>query len=276
MFEIITDASLGLEKTNEYILSIQVSLGGFSFSVINPKGNQLLTLKQTPLKISDERFIARRFREWIETERIVHRDFCKTRIVVETEKFTIIPESFYVTEKNEGILHLLTETEKNQEICETRVESQDARLLFILPHMLKDVVASHFRNFTFLHPVKLFLEKLPEINKENGLILLFSSTILFVGVFNKVKLILANSFKITHSNDVLFFVLTVLKQLRINPHDAGLFIGGETQNHPKMLSDLERYFDRPVFLNPSPEIQIAQGLFDGPLYPFYSILTLAE
>jgi hypothetical protein len=53
MFDFVID-SFDLEKTNEYILSIQINLDGFSFSIYSPVENKFVGSKVVPLKISNE------------------------------------------------------------------------------------------------------------------------------------------------------------------------------------------------------------------------------
>ena len=48
MHDLVTEESFDLEKTYEYILSIQVSLDGFSFSILDITRKKYLALKSYP------------------------------------------------------------------------------------------------------------------------------------------------------------------------------------------------------------------------------------
>ena len=98
MFEFDTDAAFDIEKTSEYILSIQVSLDGFSFSVVHPGNNRILAFKHTPLKISSESILSRHFESWTSTEDLWTKPFRKTRLIVFSPRFSLIPEIFYQKE----------------------------------------------------------------------------------------------------------------------------------------------------------------------------------
>ena len=46
MYDLVNETGFNLEKSQEYILSIQISLDGFSFSVVSPSDNKLLAFKK--------------------------------------------------------------------------------------------------------------------------------------------------------------------------------------------------------------------------------------
>src|SRR5680860_695844 len=122
MYDLVIDKSFDLKKTNNYILSIQVSLGGFSFSVVQPQNNQLLVLKHTPLKISKEQFLTRRLKEWINSEEILQKNYRNCRLIVFTEKFTLLPEHLFFEEKSREIMQLFYELNADENVKVNRIE----------------------------------------------------------------------------------------------------------------------------------------------------------
>lgn len=273
MYELITDKTFDLKKTNEYKLSIQVSLGGFSFSIIQPEENRLLALKNSPLKISNERFIARRVSEWIESEEILQQKFSEVRVIVSTGKFSLVPENFYLAEKNKKITGLFFDSDNNTKIVENRIDPFNLHLLFTLPDQLENALKGSFNNCSFLHPVKLMIEQLPEIKSENGLILLFEATSFFIILFDKNQLLMVNSFKITHANDILYYVLTSMKQMKIVAGKTQLFIVGQVIQKEETESRLKDYFKSVELLNPNSSLNFDPELFKYPLYPFITLLS---
>jgi hypothetical protein len=65
MNALTTDPAFDINRTEEYKLSIQVSLDGFSFSVVHVHENRLLAFGQFPITVSSESFLGRRFTEWL-------------------------------------------------------------------------------------------------------------------------------------------------------------------------------------------------------------------
>ena len=71
MSELVSYEWFDIEKTYKYILSIQVSLDGFSFSVLSQHEDNVLAFKTNQLKISSAALIPRRFNDWLESEELL-------------------------------------------------------------------------------------------------------------------------------------------------------------------------------------------------------------
>lgn len=238
----LSEESFDLEKTYEYILSIQVSLGGFSFSVVCPTENRLLAFKTTPLKISSPSLIARRFDEWYRSESLLHHPFKKTRVIVFGDKFTLVPRHLYKNNTASEITGLLFDSNQTPELAENLVEKIDAKLLFSLPNGLNEAIRRIIGECEIVHPAKALINAFPETAKPHGLVVLFNENSLYLLLANRNKVLLANSFRINHANDVVYFVLTTLKQMGISSKSTSLIVTGKSGKHGESLSLLEKYF----------------------------------
>ena len=264
MYGLVTDESFELEKTNDYILSIQVCLDGFSFSIIHHQEKRLLALQHMPLTISSERFITRRFNEWLESEEMFQRTFHEIRLIVASEKFALIPDSLYNPNYKRTVIQPVLETDATEDISENFIEAFGIKLIFTLPSQLKNTL----QDVEIVHPVKLLIEKRPAISTKNGLILWFNSGRCYFILYTNSQLILANYFKITHENDVIYYVLTTFKQLEVLPANTQLFMAGEMAEKESIQNLFQKYFSSVDFLHPENEMQIEYEIFGGPLHPF--------
>ena len=238
-----SEASFDLEKSYEYILSIQVSLNGFSFSVILPsEENKLLAYKNISIKISSNSLLNRHFTEWLKTEAIIHNTFKKTRIIVSNEFFALVPEDFFQESLKTLFPHLLFDEKIKVEMAENVIPSLNAKLVFALPIGLNETIQSHIGECEVIHPVKLVLNHLPEISNENGLVLFFDVKNFYAVLFNKQTVLLTNNFKIAHATDVMYFVLTMLKQLNISINTTKIFHTGLLENNVEFEGILKNTF----------------------------------
>ena len=229
------------DKTQEYTLFIRVSLDGFSFSAVNISEKQLVAYNATPLKISNETFLARRFNEWLKSEKIFQNEFNKTVIIFDTEKFTIVPDDYYDCDFKSEIINLIFETTGEIEIEEIKISEFNARLLFCIPPDFKDVTGLHFKNLEITHPVKTLIENLPDNDKKFRLITHFNKQYFYVLLFNETNLLLSNSFAISHENDAVFYILSLLKQMSVAKHEVDLFVSGDIAIDSKLYSELQKY-----------------------------------
>ena len=242
MSELVSFEGFDVEKTYEYILSIQVSLDGFSFSVLSQHDDKILAFKTIQLKISSTSLIPRRFDDWLKSEDLLQKPFKKIRVIVFSEKFTLIPETYFNDILKQEIPPLLFEENSESEVVENIISKLKTRLIFALPVGLNSVITEQIGECEIVHPVKIILNNLPEIGKEKGLILLFDVKDFYLILFDKEKVLLTNSFKMTHVNDVVYYVLTTLKQLEISTSATNLFVINSINKLPKIENSLQPYF----------------------------------
>ena len=242
MSELVSHEGFDIEKTYEYILSIQVSLDGFSFSILSQHEDKILASKINLFKISSTALIARRFNDWLEFEELLKKPFRKVRVTIFSEKFTLIPEEYFQDRLKQDIPPLLFGENDEPEIAENIVRELATRVIFTLPPGLNKVIAEQIGECEIVHPVKIILSNLPKTEKENGLILLFDAKNFYVVLFKNNKVLLANCFKISHVNDVVYYVLTTLKQLEIPVSKTDLFIIKSVNKLSGIDESLKSYF----------------------------------
>ena len=264
MSEINFNSHFESEKTQEYTLTVHVSLDGFSFSVVNTSEKQLLAYSTTPLKISNETFLARHFSEWAKSEKLFQKDFQKIIIIFDTEKFTILPEDYYDCDFKPEIINLLFEITGEAEIEETEIAELKARLLFCVPSGLKDVFEQHFKNFELVHPVKILTENLPDSDKKFRLITYFNKQSFYAILFSEANLLLSNSFTVLHENDSVFYILSLLKQMNVAKQAVDLFVAGNVTTGSKLYSDLKKYILAVQVLKHKKPLQIDEEVFHEP------------
>lgn len=241
MDEFVTDKSFDLEKTFEYILSIQVSLNGFSFSVVCPAKNKLLAFNHTPLKISSESLITRRFNDWISSKSLLSKTFKKVRLILFNKEFTLVPEKYFNSEIKAEIPDLLFEKKKNTEIAENIIIDQKSRIIFLLPNGLHKIITSYFGEYEIIHPIKLVANQHVKTDKKYVLNLIIERGNFYITLFKKDKIFLCNNFDYVHTNDLIYYVLTILKQLSISPKETELVYYGIFKDQ-NTLSTLQKYF----------------------------------
>uniref|UniRef100_UPI0032165AC9 DUF3822 family protein n=1 Tax=uncultured Draconibacterium sp. TaxID=1573823 RepID=UPI0032165AC9 len=234
--------SFNKEDTFEYILSIQVSLNGFSFSILRPADKEILVFKFTPQKISSEKLVTRRFTEWFGSEELIQRLYKKTRVILFSDKFTLVPNALHKSNLNEELAHLLFKEGNNLLFAENLVEKINAKLLFSLPDGINKAISEIIGECEIIHPVKSIINNLPESSPKNNLVLLFDNHNLFLLLDRNGQLLLANNFKINHANDIVYYVLTTLKQLEVPPKNTKLFYAGKSAFASNIHQNIEKYF----------------------------------
>ncbi len=268
MHSFITDHAFDLNRINEYHLSIQVSLDGFSFLITHSGGNKLLGLKKVPATIGSEKFLPRRFADWLASETIFEKRFGSVNIIYYTQNFSLVPSSWFEKEKQNNLSDLLFGSRDNAQVIHNSVEPAGAELIFSLPEALKAQFDQQFENHTLLHPATVLLQKNHPLfaPDKSGLSLFFAPDSFLLFLYKNGSLFLANSYYIKHANDVVYYILTALRHAGMTPKKCKLLLSGEIHHKDETEVLLKNYFNQIGFL--IPDIHHDPEVFKDPLHPY--------
>ncbi len=245
MFDFITDVSFDTEKTKDYILSIQVSLDGFSFLIFHPEEKRVVAFKTQHLKISNSNLLSRHFTEWINSEEILSRPYQKVELFIFTQNFTLIPHEFSGDDLNKDLASVLFHEIENDKILLNKLDNSHSHVVFQVPSELINAF-QHFFNHDaeIFHPVTKILQATFTTERNNIAVILHSTKFFFLVIFRKGKLLLANSYQTGHHNDLIYNVLNTFQQLgvaRINTH---AFIESYAGQNMEIEEALKPYFEK--------------------------------
>lgn len=236
------DETFQPETTGEKILSIQASLNGFSFSIVCPIQKKLLYFKDITLKISNQNLLARHFESLFAEETILQNNFEQIFLVYHAQNFTLVPEHIYQNQLDKEITPLLFENNDQLAWISNQISQVEAELLFALPKSFKHAVTKRWPSAQLIHPLKQLIEQTGISAGESKLLLLFDADHFSLALFSQNQLKLINNFSFKHPNDVVYFILTVLRQFTISAKDIRTLYAGKTKAHTGLEDLLQKHF----------------------------------
>jgi len=243
MFDFITDDSFDIDKTKQYILSIQVSLDGFSFLLIHSGENRIVAFKNTPLKISSENLLARRLKEWLESEVLLKKPFENIQVLFFAESFTMVPDEYFEGENRQDITSVLFPENGGNRIVKNKIDSLNAHLIFPVSADIIDTFHHFFpENLEITHPVAKIIQRPPESKKRNIAVIILSGKYFFMTVTRNNTLLLASSFQAIHHNDLVYSVLNAFQQLETARSETDLYVAGSLKQKTEIEDLLSPYF----------------------------------
>jgi hypothetical protein len=235
--------SFDFEKTNQYKLSIQVGLDGFSFLAVHPTEKKIVAFKSTPLNISTEKLMARRLKEWLESEDFFKSSFNQVWVFVFTENFTIIPEEYNSKENQQDFASVLFDQNTDFTLIENKIEPLHSRLYFPVQSEIVEVLQLFFSNAKCFHPVSKFLQIPFHSNKRNSAFIVSMKKYFYLIVKRNNKLLLAGSFLSSHQNDLVYNVLNAFQQLETARSETDLIIADVISDSTEIKSLLQPFFE---------------------------------
>ncbi len=272
MFDLVKDDSFEVQKTKDYILSIQVCLDGFSFLIVHPDEKRIVAFKSIRLIISSDILIARRLKEWLESEELLKNQFKSVRSFIFSENFTLVPEEYSGRDWQRNLTSALFDKKIHNHFIENKITVSDSTLIFPVS---QDIVAvlHHFfnKNIEIIHPVTNILNHPFESKKRNQSFILSTNKFFYLIISRNNKLLMANCFPTLHQNDLVFNVINTFQQLEIARSETKLFLAGSISQNKEIAVLLQPFFENISKLN-TEEFIVNSEIIDKSLQLYLTIM----
>ncbi|MEA3316725.1 MAG: DUF3822 family protein [Bacteroidota bacterium] len=243
-FEYI-DETLDTSLTQSYILSIQVSLNGFSFCILDKVRKKYIVLKHINIdhNLHQEDFLDT-LEDIIENNELLNNNnFLSSKLIFVNNKSSIIPTSLF--NKNDLIKYIKLNHHINEldEIHYQKLSYINAYSVFTIPNLVANIFAKKFKN------IKFYNQNIPFINfamlkhhNDNAKVSVnFNNDNIDIAVIKNGELLLSNNFKLKNISDATFYIMYVFKQLELNPEKNHLFLSGLIDKTSAYFLDLKKY-----------------------------------
>ena len=277
-FELI-DETFDINITSQYHISIQLSLSGYCFSVLDPLRNKYILLKNyvfTEELATDQ--IAGYLANLQLKDEFLTRDYHSVSVMVVSDKSTMVPLPLFIEQNIEKYFEFNHGLTDGDVLKYNKLKQSDAVIIYPVPSVLEKIILARFPNAKFYNQAKPFIEKILIDNKNKG-----NETKVFVNVqreffdilvINQTKIELYNSFRYKTESDFAFFILYVFDQLKLNPEETRLSICGEIPKDSPQAELIKTFLKEVSFEKYSTQSLYSYTLANVPAHRFYNLLNL--
>lgn len=243
---IIVNKQLELEKTNQYRLSIQADLNGFSFSIVNDELRKCHFLYQSEFGAGEDiELFNKSLLKLTEGFPLLSRKFAKVDVIVNTHKYALVPLKLFREEDAWQQLKQLHLPDEYEEIDHALLESQQIAFVFAANSTFLNIIKKiqpQFRVFPSIYPIIKNAGLFPEHNK---IFVQYHKGNIHVIITEGTKLLFCNSYPAIHFNTALYFIFLALKQTQLNQEQTTLFTSGNFRDEE--IYNLTKYFPKVRF-----------------------------
>lgn len=217
-------------KLTNLELSIQISLSGLSFCILQKESNSISALKHfcfnkklNPLEVLDY------LKNVFNTETILQESFTKICVIHDNELSTLVPKPLFEEDSLADYLKFNSKILKSDFITYDDIVLNDSVNVYVPYININNFIYEKFGSFTFKHVSTILIEEILLIEKNAStpkVYLNVSKNHFEIIVTEKGKLLLYNTFKYMTKEDFIYYVLFTAEQLKLNPEALNLvFIG---------------------------------------------------
>ena len=216
--------SFNIALSDSYHLSVQIGLTNFSYCITNTSKFSLEYFKNYQLNNTNDII------NLINDDEVIKSDFFSSSVAFVNFPSTLIPNKFFTKASAKEMLELNSET---HEIINTDLLKEiDVHLAYSIPKELDNIATTYFPNAKQKAQQSILIDEFSkEHNTEPTSYLYLSENTLNITAFKNEKLIFNNSFNFETKEDILYFVLFTLEQLKLDTNTVNtLFFGDITKD----------------------------------------------
>lgn len=261
----ITNNSLDSNKLEEYHLSIQLSLDGFSFCIYNNIENELIYfavhefVKKAISPYKHLEFIEELFKK----EKILNLTYNSVTVTHFNNLITQVPLPFFDKNNLERYLQYSIKVLENDYITFDEIKNSEIVNVYIPFVNINNFLIDKFNSFIYKHSSTVLIEKLVHQYKN------FEGDFYFVNitknnfeivVIKNKKLELYNCFDFKTKEDFIYYILFTSEQLNLNPEEFELILLGDIEKESELYVILYLYIRNITFYTPTNLHDLLDGI----------------
>lgn len=221
-------------KDNHLELSIQISLSGLSFCILNHSTNTITALKQLDFEKKLNPFeVLHKLEYQFSEEAVLQTTFNKVNVIHDNELSTLVPKKFFREDCLADYLKFNSKILKSDFIAYDDIPTNHSVNVYVPYININNFIYDRFGSFTYKHFSTILIERILTSEKQS------TNTKFFVNINNdrfeiivvkSGKLLLYNTFHYSTKEDFIYYVLFTAEQLEINPETLTLVFIGEIDN----------------------------------------------
>lgn len=212
------------------------------------------------------------------SDEFLHRNYPAVLIAVDTNYHTIIPSALYDAEHSRDHLEMNFNLPAGLAFRSDHLRESGAWNTFGIEREWLDIMKRHFAQEIVLHRTTPLLTRFSLMHRqahgEKLVFLNFLGKRFDLAAFSDNMLLFFNSFHYETGEDVLYFTLYALEQIRLRTGDVSLKLGGTVEESSGLVSLLREYFPEAGFME-RPEQFTYSPLMDFPAHRYQALFSLA-
>ena len=264
------DKELDVEKSSQYRLTIQFSLGGLSFALLDAKPQSLVALEyyQSDL-LSDSDDLFRTLERALEAKKLNNKAFSSVTCIIDERINSLIPAPLFDDREAGRYLDFGFQVPEHYTVMSEQLETVDAYNVFAWPKALYDKVMAKWGKARITHSSRVFVDSVMG-NTDNASIFVNVRNRDFDMVIQKNgKLTFFNNFKFNTKDDFAYFLVFAMEQNELSGDDTPVYFTGLILPASDIIDLCGRYVRNIRFMMDPHKLQVCKALDEVPFQYYY-------
>lgn len=263
------------EKSSQYRMAIQFSLGGLSFAFLDTATQKLVALEcyQSDL-LADSDDLFRTLERALESKGLNNKTFQSVICIIDNRYCTLVPESLFNKDNQASYLDFGFQIPEGYSIVSERLESTQCHNVFAYLKALQDKVLSKWGNASIIHSSSVFINSIMQNKDANGVFVNVRNRDFDMLIKKDGKLLFFNNFKFITKEDFAYFLLFAMEQNGVSGQDTPVCFSGLIRPASDIIDLCGRYVKDLHFVEDPHAMQMSKSADKVP-FQYYFILYQA-
>jgi hypothetical protein len=243
---------ISLKRTKNIELSIQFSLDGFSFCVLDSKTQKDIYFTQYKFEetLNSPEDLLKRIETIFKNDPNLQIEYTGVSVIHQSNLSTIVPTKYFNENSLATYLNFNIKTLKTDFITFDNINTIDAKNVYVPYVNINNYLFQNFGEFEYQHHSSILLEKLFKIESstEKKMYVNVSKSSFDIVVLENRKLIFLNSFSYTTKEDFIYYILFTAEQIQLNTEEFKLYFMGEIEIESEIYKIAYTYIKNISFL----------------------------
>jgi hypothetical protein len=234
----IQASDFNIALASSYHLSIQIGITHFSYCLLNTttftydytKRHYFSSTKNTATEIS----------EIITKDEILKAEFSSQSVAFVNFPSTLVPNTLYKQEDAKTILAF--NSELKGKVLTDEITSEKAQLIYCVPENILTIINNFFPKAKQKSQESILIQQFKQLkSKKESAYLYLNEEKASITIFRNENLIFNNSFEYHTKEDLLYYLLFSLEQLKLSPENIEVTLYGSIEKDGKYFNLLYDY-----------------------------------
>lgn len=238
-------------------LSIQISLSGFSFCILNSPQSEVEFLKRFDLKSKlTPEAVLKELQEVVSNEPLLSQTFDSVLVLFQNELSNFVPEEFFEEQNAADYLKFSSKIIKTDFISHDKLAINNSINVFVPYININNYLFEVYGEFEYKHASTIFLEQILNEEKssdEDNIYINVEPFHFEMAVIKKGQFQLYNTFEYYTKEDFIYFVLFSVEQMKLDTESVIVKLTGNIVKDDELYQMLYTYIRHVKFDGPSQE-----------------------
>lgn len=252
-------------SSNKYYLSIRFQPDGLVYTIFDPESRKYIGFESAVLAGASEIYT------FIKKHDLLNCRFEKSIVIIPSTHYTLIPEVLFSEQEKKSFFNFVHEEKAGDELDSYKLKGFDANVVYSSEISWFEIVNDLLHPPLIIPTVATLLELvIPRYRNSNGIKMFLDlhSSDFDIVILDEGKLVYCNNFSWSAPQDLAYYTIFVIDQLKIHPEKVNTFMSGNITSDSNIVKLLKKYIKHVDLLIFDQTLQLSYAISEVKTYNY--------